>query len=187
MTQKTTQPETIFTLPNSDDIVAMIFMAVSVDGFIAGPENQTPWTAEEWANYKTYLDAADCLIVGRRTFELMYAAKEFDALGQPNTIVVSGASIYEHTLCAASVDEALRICEGRGWHKIIFGGGTQLNSSVLEHGYAQYLHLDIEPVIMGGGIPLFTKMPMQELELVNSEVLASGTLSWDYKIGEKNA
>lgn len=164
----------------------LIFMAVSVDGYIAGPQNETPWCEAEWENYKRYLNESSCLIIGRTTYEMMAKADEFNVLDNPRFIVVSSTleTSKNDLIIAKTPEQALDICRENKWDKnIIVGGGTKLNSYFLNHGLATHLHLDIEPIILSDGLKLFDDIPeLISLEREGSSILSSGTVSVDYKI-----
>lgn len=161
-----------------------IYMAISVDGFIAGPNNETPWSNAEWECYHTHIQQNDALIVGRVTHELMRDYDEYERLGNPNVIVVSRSQSFSDGVATVSTpNAALETAALKGYDSVLVGGGTKLNSAFLEAQLAQYLHLDIEPIILKDGISLFNPADHRhELTLLKSEVLTSGTISVDYKI-----
>lgn len=159
-----------------------IFMAISVDGYIAGPNSETPWSDEGWDNYKKYISLSDCLIIGRKTYDIMLEDDDFGAIGNPNIIVVTKDPL-KNVPSATTPEESLALAKQKGWSKIIIGGGKILNSSFLNKKLAHILHLDIEPVILRDGLKLFdTADKMTNLSLLHSETLESGTISTHYKI-----
>jgi|GEM_PF-4110446 len=169
-------------MTKTEELNITIFMAISVDGFIVGKNGETPWSDEEWKNYQTYLKKSDCLIIGRTTYDIMENDGDFDALGNPNVIVVTTTPI-ENVLCSNSPEGAIEIAKQQNWKNIIVGGGKILNSYFIKNNTAQYLHLDIEPVVLNGGLKLFEEEnDVKTLSLLNSETLNSGTISIDYSI-----
>ena len=161
-----------------------IYMAVSVDGFIAGPDNETPWSDAEWDNYNQYLGQNDVLVVGRTTHELMRDYDEYERLGNPQVIVVSSSLECEEGVeVVKTPEQAIELASSKGFTSMLVGGGTQLNSTFLEQGLAQKLHLDIEPVALKSGISLFNQADgFHKFKLIQQEALSSGCISVDYEI-----
>src|SRR5665213_509580 len=55
----------------------ILYMAISTDGFIAGPEDETPWSDEEWAAFQVFVESCDCVLLGRRAFQVMEQRNDF--------------------------------------------------------------------------------------------------------------
>jgi len=62
-------------------------MAVSADGFIAGPNDETPWSDEEWQSFKVFVQSCDAVLLGLRTYEIIHQQHEF--IAGPAYIVVT--------------------------------------------------------------------------------------------------
>jgi dihydrofolate reductase len=54
----------------------VLYMAISADGFIAGPDDETPWSEEEWESFKAFVKTCDAVLIGRRTYEIMRQIQE---------------------------------------------------------------------------------------------------------------
>ena len=49
----------------------ILYQAMSVNGYIAGAHDETPWSDEEWKSFSKAVSEAGNIIIGRRTYELM--------------------------------------------------------------------------------------------------------------------
>ena len=66
-----------------------LFLAMSLDGFIAKPDDSVTWSQDVWDTYAILCSEVGNLIVGRRTFELMKTAGDLDKMTLINLVVVS--------------------------------------------------------------------------------------------------
>jgi dihydrofolate reductase len=64
----------------------ILYTAISQDGFIAGVDDETPWSDAEWEAFKTFVTSCDAVLLGRRTFQIM---QEDELVDGPRYIVVT--------------------------------------------------------------------------------------------------
>lgn len=159
--------------------------AVSLDGYIAGPEEALDWL--RWSDEAAAISGAswkgvDTLLMGRKTYE--FAAKSGGG-GD------SGASkirthIFSRTMAEAPPgaelvrDDAagfVRALKGEAGGDIIVMGGGELGSALIEAGLVDEIGLNVHPVLLGGGIPFFRPMARRiEAVLVEARPIAKGCL-----------
>lgn len=160
-------------------------MAITVNGYIATPSHETPWSNEEWNSYRTIVQATGNVIIGKKTHDVMKETGEFKNIGNPFTVIVtSGGQKTDFNFAVAkSPQEALQILEGKGFTTALIGGGGVLNSSFLKAGLVNELYLDVEPLIFGKGIKLFADDDFTEkLELLETKNLSKNTIQLHYKV-----
>jgi dihydrofolate reductase len=163
-------------------------MAMSLDGYIAGPEGEYDWIVTDpefdfaaiWAQY-------DTLLMGRRTYEVATARLGKKALMGKRGVVVSrtmreanhpGITIVSD-LTRGRV-EAIR-AESRKdiW---LFGGG-EVFRALLDLGEVDRVELSVIPVLLGGGVPLLaTPAKKTGLKLLEQKVYGSGIVSLTYEV-----
>ncbi len=162
-------------------------VAVSLDGFIAGPNGEADWIPMDpdidfnaiWARF-------DTLLMGRRTFDTM----------PPSTGESKGPSVVvaSRTLRAADHPKvkiigmdlrrevsALKAAPGKDiW---LFGGG-ELFRSCLNYGLVDGVEVAIVPVLLGGGLPLVPNPAKRApLTLTSHRVYPrSGIVSLEYSV-----
>jgi dihydrofolate reductase len=166
-------------------------VAMSLDGYIAGPKGEADWIlmdpeidfAAMWAEF-------DTLLMGRHTFTAMKAmgGGPGGASGGPKIVVVSrtldprdykGVTIVSDHLKEAV--SALKRAPGRDiW---LFGGG-RLFRSLLELHLVDTVEVGVIPVVLGEGIPLMAPPALQTaLRLTSQRIYAkTGTVSLVYDV-----
>lgn len=129
-------------------------VACSLDGYIAGPNDEYDWIVmDPEIDFNALFEEFDTILMGRRTFEAAGAA------GSPGmkTFVFSrslrqdehpGVTIVSERV--AEVLQDLRVQPGKDiW---LFGGG-ELFRSLLELGCVDSVEPAVIPVLLGGGRP----------------------------------
>lgn len=157
----------------------VLYMATSVDGFIARPNDETPWSDDEWKAFQEFVKSCDVCLLGRRTFEIMRESGEF--VDGPRYIVVSNnndfdAGEYEKL----SIKSATDIPDVE---KVGIIGGGKLNASIAKLGVVDEVILDIEPVTFGVGKQLFGNNPISlQLKLLSTKQVGSSTIQNRYEV-----
>ncbi len=171
-----------------------IFIATSLDGFIARPDGSLDWllsrdTAGEDHGYDTFIAGIDVIVMGRGTYEKVL---EFDAW--PYTLPVI---VLSRTLAATSVpahrtgnvrfvdwspEQTHALLHAEGFRRAYLDGG-QLIQSFLRSGLVHDLIITRIPVLLGAGRPLFGTLDA-DVELVHegSVGFASGLVQSRYRV-----
>ena len=162
-------------------------VAMSVDGYIAGPNGEADWIMmDPEIDFNAIFSQFDTFLIGRRTFEPMARAGNAASPGM-RTIVVS------RTL--EQRDHPNVTILGEGWEKAVselrnepgkdiwlFGGGT-LFRSLLAEGLVDTVELAVIPVMLGGGVPLLPPPAARaSLELTGHKIYKTGIVSLEYSV-----
>lgn len=161
-------------------------VACSLDGFIAGPNDEADWIiADPEIDFAELFDQFDTLLMGRRTYEqTMKLASGF--WGKSVVVVSRTLRQDEHpkvTIIAENIDSRVReLRAGPGKDVWLFGGG-ELFRSLLEVGCVDTVEPAIIPVLVGGGKPfLATPAVRTKLTLTSQRVLPSGIVWLEYEV-----
>jgi dihydrofolate reductase len=162
-------------------------VAMSLDGYIAGPSGEADWIpADPDFDFGELFSEFDTLLVGRRTFETMVKAGRAVTPGMKTFV-------FSHTLQARDYPEVdivagapektiatLRATPGKDiW---LFGGGV-LFHSLAAAGLVDTVETGIVPVLLGGGTPLLPAPADQvNLKLTGHTVHKTGVVSLKYSL-----
>ncbi|MGW4958907.1 dihydrofolate reductase family protein [Nonomuraea sp. NPDC004186] len=147
---------------------------MTVDGYMAGPKGEMDWLNFPWTDdINAYIDAltdpVDCIVLGRRLAEGFIPAwaagpegedqKSIDKMNDTPKVVISNTlteSPWENAAVAGGdLAEIVNGLKARpGGDMIAYGGGT-LVSSLIAQGLLDELHLFVNPVAIGSGMPVF--------------------------------
>lgn len=163
-------------------------VAVSLDGFIAGPGGEYDWIVNDPSiDFGALFKQFDTAVMGRKTYQIVAAQGGHGAM--PGLDVV----VFSRTLPAAThrgvritnddprdVVPALKAKPGRDiW---LFGGGV-LFRSLLDAGLVDTVEVAVMPVLLGAGIPLVTPGSLTTLVLADQKTLpASGIVALSYSV-----
>ncbi len=101
-------------------------MAISVDGYIAKTNDDTPWSEEEWDSYSSHVAEAGNIIIGRKTYDLMKGDNTLESLKYKDLVILSRKP--QQTKDTAihfvnSIEEGIKFLTQKGHKKILIGGG----------------------------------------------------------------
>lgn len=163
-------------------------MAISIDGYVADRRNNVPWTEPIWSKYYEFVRRCGCLIVGRKTYNLMSSEEgELEKLGKSIVIVLSRKprKDLDRIKFVKTPEKALQLCKQLGCSEIVLGGGTKCNEAFLKKNLVDEIILDIEPIILGNGIPLFETVKPTHVRLVETKLLSlRGHVRLHYELGK---
>ena len=138
-----------------------VFIASSIDGFIADEHGSLDWLEDAAApaedyGYDDFLADVDALAMGRGTY---------DHIAHLDPLPFGDRPVYVFTrrpceprdgvhFCSGTPQQALLSWRARG-HRRVYVDGGQLIASFLRAGLIDDMLLTTAPVILGGGTPLF--------------------------------
>jgi dihydrofolate reductase len=163
----------------------ILYMAISADGMIANSNDDASWISkEEWDSYSLTVRNAGCVIVGRRTYHILTSQPEFSELADVKVVVVSSENfntLSSKHVVVHSPKEALECL--KDFPEIIVAGGGILNAAFMSENLVDEIYLDIEPVVIGKGIPLFQgKQFEQQLQLIGTKQLSKNEIQLHYSV-----
>ena len=152
---------------------------------IAKSDDDTSWISkEEWSSYSLAVRSAGCLIVGSRTYNIFTKQPEFSELSNVKFVVVSEdnfETLAPNHLIAHSPKEALELL--KDFKEVIVAGGGILNASFLAENLVDDIYLDIEPIILGEGIPVFKDKNFERnLRLIGQNKITDNEIQLHFEV-----
>jgi dihydrofolate reductase len=161
--------------------------AVSLDGYIAGPNGEADWIVPDPdTDFLALMAQFDTILVGRRTFETMVRVKRTTMPGM-RTVVVSTTlrqvDYPEVTIIGEGVEAAVKSLRANSHKDVWLFGGGEIFRRLLDAGLVDSVELAIEPILLGDGIPLVRDaLRRQQLQLVGHRVSAVGIVRLEYAV-----
>lgn len=164
-----------------------VFIATSLDGFIAREDGAIDWLERanavvpegEDCGYKAFFDTIDVLVMGRNTFELALTFPEWP-YGDRRLIVTSRSPVTIPDALAKSVSgtsaspKAIADQLAKGGAKRAYVDGGVTIQRFLNEGLIDDLTITRVPVLLGRGLPLFGPLA-GDVELTHVS-----TKSWEF-------
>ena len=148
-------------------IKASVFIATSLDGFIARANGDLDWltgvesaSTEQDYGYQEYIDTVDTIVVGRNTFELVLTFDTWPYSGK-NVVVLSSRPdvipphLVDNVEWLSLPPQRLvgRLAAQGATHLYVDGGKTI--QGFIKAGLIDELTITRVPVLIGTGVPLF--------------------------------
>lgn len=167
-----------------------LYIAASVDGYIAGPGREIDWLSvvdqpgEDYGYYQFY-DSVDALVMGSKTYELPDGEAEWLYPGKPSFVFTRQdmkTNRDDVTFVSDPVENVVGRLRSQEFQHVWLVGGGELIRSFLAQGLIDEHIISFLPIILGAGIPLFPPPnPQQRLELISSRQFESGLIQAHYR------
>ena len=160
-------------------------LAVSLDGYIAGPNGEYDWCfTDDDYGMTDFLKSVDATIMGGKSYRVV---AEY---GQPypdltNYVFTrrSGESPYNNIVFVSEdIPDFVRALKQKKGKNIWLFGGSEIIHPLMEENLVDELMLAIHPVLLGAGLPLFRHFDERKaLRLSDTITYPSGLVQLIYK------
>ncbi len=144
-----------------------LFIAQSVDGFIATKEGSVNWLEQTNSNenedfgYNDFYNSVDTTIMGYNTYrEILGFGKPFPYPDKINYII-SRTHVKQTDnpveFVKADIVEFVKQLKQKEGKDIWLVGGSEVNGILLNENMIDEIYLTIRTVVLGGGIPIFAE------------------------------
>lgn len=162
-------------------------LAVSLDGFIEGPDRNYDWCfTDQDYGMTSFMKSIDAIFIGRKTFEITGG----------NPFPQKNCYVFSNTLCNLPQDaelirgdiaEKVKTIKNKKGKDIWLFGGAGLTNSLLQLGLIDIIQLAVHPILLGIGKPLFDANNSRiDLALLNSKTFTNGLVSLSYQVQNKH-
>ena len=168
---------------------------MTLDGFVEGPNRDISWHEDVWGEELEQLSieqltAAGGLLFGRVTYELMAnhwpnaTGRVADFMNAAPKFVFSRTlkqSPWNNTrMFGADVADTVTQLKRDTPKDIFLFGSADLGSHLTAHGLIDEFRIALNPIILGGGTPLFKPGERVKLKLLDSRPLSTGIVILRY-------
>ncbi|MDQ6892355.1 MAG: dihydrofolate reductase family protein [Acidobacteriota bacterium] len=169
---------------------ASVFIATSLDGFIARPDGALDWlpAGAEPHGYDEFIATVDTIVIGRKTLETVLSFDKWPYGPKPVVVLsttLSEVQVPDGAVCdvmAGSPQEILDRLTERGMKHLYIDGGVTVQG-FLRAGLIQRMTITRIPVLLGSGIPLFGSIPRDiRLEHVATRTYSGGLVQSEYLV-----
>lgn len=165
---------------------------MSLDGFIAGPNNDLSWLdvlpppSEGDMGFGALMESVDALVMGRNTFEVVMG---FDVpwpysvpvIVMSKSLTELPGEIADLELTSLGPTDLIAELEGRGMTKLYIDGGAVV-TSFLQAGLLDELIVTVVPTAIGSGTSVFGELAEPHwFEHVSTEVFDNGMAQTTYR------
>lgn len=174
-----------------------VFIATSIDGFIARPNGAIDWLtrpeyrleAEDFG-YQDFYDSIDCLVMGRGSMETAMGFSQWPYRGKRVVVMSStlhrapSALVDSIELYDGPLQQLLTRLAAEGCSHLYIDGGKTIQS-FLRQGLISDLTITRIPVLIGDGIPLFGPLPDDvHLTLDSTHSYPNGFVTSTYRVSK---
>lgn len=165
-----------------------VYIAASVDGFIAGPGGDLDWLKRverpgEDYGFAKFFDSIDTLLLGRRTYDFVRGLGSWP-YGDKRCVVLTHRPeqpLAQERFFAGEVTALVDELQQAGAKRVYVDGGEVI-AQFLAAGLIDDLTISQIPVLLGGGTPLFRPGAQAALELVSSRAFPSGLVQSTWRL-----
>ncbi|MBM3138440.1 MAG: dihydrofolate reductase [Chloroflexi bacterium] len=171
-----------------------VFIAASVDGYIAREDGGIDWLENPDANpnqdygYQDFIRNIDAILMGRNTFDVVMNLPDWSYGGIPLFVLTHHPSTLpsdkfeEVQPIQGKPQEIINELEKLGFHNIYIDGGKTI-SDFLSESLVDEMIITRIPILLGRGISLFNPMEKEaRLELLSTIDFEDGLVQNKYKV-----
>jgi dihydrofolate reductase len=172
-------------------VLTTLFIATSLDGYIAGPDDDLSWLFTDTDyGFDEFFESVDTLIMGRGTYDVVRKMGKWPYRGKRTMVVTRSEKIEITTADTAYFNGSLKnleeLLKEQGTKRSWLVGGGELVAGYLEEGLIEEVVVSVHPVILGKGVQLFPPgIQKTKLSLINAEAFDSGLVQLRYKVHPK--
>jgi dihydrofolate reductase len=169
-----------------------LFIAISLDGYIAKPNNDLSFLklvekeGEDYG-YAEFTETIDTLIIGRKTYD--YVLKEIGSShydnGHRDVYVITRTErpqVGRTIFYTGSITDLVKRLKSEKGKDIYCDGGAEVINELLKHDMIDEITISVVPVLLGNGTRLFKEgTPEQTLEFIKVKTFETGLIQLHYK------
>jgi dihydrofolate reductase len=169
-----------------------VFIATSVDGYIARRDGSIDWLASveregEDYGYKKFMDTVDTVVLGRNTYDFISREASWPFQGKRAVVLTHRPAAARHgeSFFAGKAEQLVEQLQKKGAKSVYVDGGNAVRG-FLAAGLIDQMTISVVPVVLGSGIPLFGEgIKENPLVLEESRAFSTGLMQLRYRLGAR--
>lgn len=166
-----------------------VFMAMSLDGYIAGPNDEIDWLeagADAEDTFAPFMQSIGAMLMGRRTYDVVAGLGDEWPYGDTPVLVAThrdlDASRPTVRAVQGTISEMLDQARAAAGTRDVYLDGGQLIRNALDAGLVDDMVVTVIPTVLGAGISLFAGAEKRSrLELLSSRELGGNLVELRYR------
>ena len=169
-------------------------LAVSLDGFIEGPNGEYDWCfSDQDYGLKDFFSRVDTIFIGRKSYEMAQQYADNNNGEMVPGMPLMKEYIFSSTLktvkdgamlISGDITAKIRSIKEQPGKDIWLFGGASLTDTLMKEVLIDELWLSVHPILLGAGKPLFRPQDNRtQLTLLDSKTYDTGLVSLWYKVG----
>lgn len=167
------------------------YVASSIDGYIAKENGDVSWLDElgipmEETGYNEFFTTVDALVMGSNTYDIICKFGTWPYENKPTWVCtkgelkpIKGANLQKANSPEGTIDEANKLKVNHLW---LVGGGI-LAAYFLKHNFLTNISLTQMPIVLGGGISLFSSLDdTKRIQLKDCKNISGNFLQMEYTL-----
>ena len=165
----------------------LLNVAVSLDGFIEGPNGEFDWCfTDQDYGMKAFFGRINAMFIGRKSYEVALGMEEVNAGFFPKMQEYVFSNSLEQVkgdriLVRGDIEQQVRAIKQTEGKDIWLFGGADLTASLLDLGLVDEIGMAVHPLLLGAGKPLFSNIQGRlPLVLADAKTYSSGLVFLRY-------
>jgi len=162
----------------------ILFIATSLDGYIAGPAGEIDWLfRDQDYGYTAFLSGIDTVLMGRRTYDVSLGFGDYPYKGKQGFVWSRTRNGHDGNVTFVSQDVGpfVSTLKQKPGKNIWLVGGAELVAECVRHDVIDEFMIFVHPIILGNGIALFqAPLPQRMLRITHVERFTSGLVQLSY-------
>ena len=169
---------------------SILYIAISLDGYIAGPDEDLSFLdivqrEDEDYGYGDFIQTVDTVVMGRKTYDWIMAHVPEFVHADKTTFIISRTerqSTENTRFHTGDLSDLVRRLKTESGKNIFIEGGAEVVKTLLLDDLIDEYVISIIPVLVGGGTKLFEDgRPQQTLKLISTKQFDSGLVQLHYQ------
>jgi dihydrofolate reductase len=160
-------------------------LAVSLDGYIAGPNGEYDWCfTDDDYGMTEFLNSVDATLMGGKSYRIVtkYGPPYPEFTNYVFTRTEKETPYQNVVLTSEDIPDFVRSLKTKKGKNIWLFGGSEIIHPLLQEDLVDEMMLAIHPILLGRGIPMFKNLDERKtLQLSDSITYPSGLVQLIYK------